>query len=252
VPIKQDVAIVFIHGLAKKPAADKLKEIWLWGLGRDNPMPRVFAPPNKGLRLVDEGVPHGFNYYADVFYGTDYETDVRSYYEQNEGLEIAQEGLDRVEPELPVPVPQTPREAAFLSGFEAKLQAQMALLPSAPPPAPLRATVQGESLEIMSWLPDNVKQAIIKKAAMEAYYFLFDKEYQRTDGRRFRVRKELRSRLLGDLARAAEQARKTVIVSQHGHDGRVRRVAPLRGVPASRSAVHPRLAARHPGGARRA
>lgn len=211
-PARQDVAIVFIHGLAKKPAPDKLKEIWLWGLGRDNPMPSVFAPPNTGLKLADEGVPHTFNYYADVFYGEDYETDVRSYYEQNEALEIAQEGLDGIEPALPLPVPQTAREAAFLAGFEAKLQAQMALLPSVPPPVPI-GSGQGESLEILSWLPDAVKQAVIKKAAMEAYYFLFDKEYKRADGKRFRVRNELRSRLLRQLLKAAEQADRTVIVS---------------------------------------
>jgi hypothetical protein len=40
---------------------------------------------------------------------------------------------------------------------------------------------------------------MIKKAAMEAYYFLFDKEYQRADGQRFKVRQELHRRLLDSL-----------------------------------------------------
>src|SRR5688500_6332276 len=78
---KRKAAAVFIHGLAKKPPSDKLLEIWNWGLGRGNPMPHVFAPPNDGITLGAAGVPHRLNYYADVFYGEEYETDLASYYE---------------------------------------------------------------------------------------------------------------------------------------------------------------------------
>lgn len=42
------------------------------------------------------GVPYHFNYYADVFYGTDYDTDIDSYYESASGTqenEIAAERL---------------------------------------------------------------------------------------------------------------------------------------------------------------
>jgi pimeloyl-ACP methyl ester carboxylesterase len=48
---------------------------------------------------------------------------------------------------------------------------------------------------------------------MEAFYFLFDKEYERADGRRFKVRSELRRRLLKELAGAAAQADKVVVVA---------------------------------------
>jgi pimeloyl-ACP methyl ester carboxylesterase len=78
---------------------------------------------------------------------------------------------------------------------------------------PAEADVR-EKLEIASWLPDPVKQAIIKKAAMEAYYYLFDKEYTRPgDGTRFRVREELRTRLLEQLRQAQDRADTTVLVS---------------------------------------
>ena len=212
-PARRTAAIVFVHGLARKPPPAQLQEIWLWGLGRDNPMPGVFAPPNKGLQLADEGIVSRLNYYADVFYGAGYETDTRSYYEGNEDFEIASEALDRVEPDLPTPTPQTPRERAFIAGFQAKLAAQMALLPSVAPALPPQGTLDGTALEIASWLPDPVKQAVIRKAALEAYYFLFDKEYTRPDGERFRVREQLRARLLADLHAAREQADTTVIIS---------------------------------------
>jgi hypothetical protein len=220
-------ATVFIHGLAKKPAPDKLRQIWLWGVARDNPNPAVFPSPNRGIDLGTQGVPALFNYYADVFYGTDYETDLQSYYEaDNEQAILDGEGLDRIEPYLKLPTAVTPRERAFVRNFEDKLGASAAL---AAPPASVAttsgATPQSDGasdLEIASWLPMSVKQAVIKKAAMEAFYFLFDKEYERADGARFKVRQELRKRLLDDLKESEGSRRENRDrFAQHGHDGRL-------------------------------
>ena len=206
------VAVVFVHGLARKPAPEKLRDLWLEGLARGNPRPDVFAAPNEGLALSTKGVPTSFSYYADVFYGTDYETDFASYYEKDTPADtISAEGLDVVEADLNTPAPETPRERAFVRKLEAKLQANLDALPGqamAAPGAPPAA-----DLEIASWLPGPVKQAIIKKAAMEAFYFLFDKEYERADGERFKVRSELRRRLLAELAAAAAKADKVVVVA---------------------------------------
>jgi hypothetical protein len=205
--MQRPYAAVFIHGLAKKPAPDKLREIWLWGITRDNPNPSVFAAPNRGINLGSQGVAALFNYYADVFYGTDYETELQSYYEADDELEVLSgEHLDRIEPGLKLPNAVTPRERAFVRNFEEKLGASAAL---ATPPALVATTSEAaepsndaSDLEIASWLPMNIKQAVIKKAAMEAFYFLFDKEYERPDGTRFKVRQELRKRLLDDLTKA--------------------------------------------------
>jgi len=205
-------AAVFIHGLAKKPAPDKLKEIWLWGLNRDNPRPDVFAPPNRGVNLINKGVPHFFNYYADIFYGSDYETELDSYYERAEELEaLAAESLDTID-DVKLPQPVTPREHAFLRNFEAKLSASAVFTPpeDLPPPTTTEKTTE---FEIASWLPIRVKQAIIKKAAMEAFYYLFDKEYERKDGVRFKVRQELRQRCLAELGKAQAAGEKIVIIS---------------------------------------
>ncbi len=211
-PAKRPFAIVFIHGLARKPPPDKLREIWLWGLARENPMPSVFAPPNKGVDLNSMSIPQRFNYYADVFYGIAYETELDSYYEANENSdsEIEVESLDKFEPELNPPHPVTPRERAFIENLEAKLKANPVLATTALEPS---SAASRRDYEIASWLPSPVKEAIIKKAAMEAFYFLFNKEYLRSDGTRFMVRQELRSRLLKDLSAAQLQAEKIVIVS---------------------------------------
>jgi hypothetical protein len=205
------VAVVFVHGLAKKPPPEKLKEIWLWGLSRGNPMPTVFKAPNEGLNLAAEGIPSSFNYYADVFYGADYESNFDSYYEADVRLEISSQGLDRVEAGLVPPKAITPREQAFLRDFEVNLLAS--LQQSRAGTLATARLERASELEIAAWLPDSVIQAIIKKAAMEAYYFLFDKEFVRADGVRFMVRKELRRRLLEQLAAAKAQADTTVVVS---------------------------------------
>ena len=118
---------------------------------------------------------------------------------------------------MKLPQAVTPRERAFLRNFEGKLGASAVLTT---PPAAIATTAEAvqqsdgvSDLEIASWLPMGIKQAVIKKAAMEAFYFLFDKEYVRADGARFMVRQELRKRLLDDLAKAKQAGEKIVIVS---------------------------------------
>jgi hypothetical protein len=111
----------------------------------------------------------------------------------------------------------TPRERAFLRDFEGKLEAQAVLTPAAAVAAPAAGSAgpgpDANPYEIAGWLPAGVKHAIIKKAAMEAFYFLFNKEYTRADGIAFMVRQELRSRLLEDLVAAQALGEKLVIVS---------------------------------------
>jgi hypothetical protein len=204
-------AVVFVHGLAKKPPPDKHEEIWRWGLSRPDPNSDVFPNPNPGIDLHVEGVPAVFNYYADVFYGEDYDRELDSYYEAENAV-VQFDNLEQVAGELTSPQPATERERRFLAEFERKMKEQ----PTPPtPPAMLEAPRVSDAaqFEIASWLPGPVKEAIIKKLAMEAYYFLFDKEYQRKDGQRFKVRQELRNRLLAALREAKQQGREIVLVT---------------------------------------
>jgi hypothetical protein len=217
-PAKKQYAIVFIHGLAKKPSPEKLEEIWRWGIERPDPNGNAFPNPNPGINLNDEGVPCLFNYYADVFYGKNFETELGSYYEANANelndTEVPVEKGEKITGDITPPQPETPREQKFLEELERKLREQPT--PPVPPPPPGRPRPQAEvpgQLEIASWLPAPVRELIIKKAAMEAYYFLFDKEYSRGDGQKFKVRGELRRRLLEVLKKASEQGERIVLVT---------------------------------------
>lgn len=214
-PALKRAAIVFVHGLAKKPPPAKLAEIWNWGLSLENPRPAVFAPPNLGLDLSTENIPHRLTYYADVFYGMDYETDFRSYYESDdERKELIAEGIDPDAPPAASAVPANNREAAFLSGLERELEQSFARIPTEPRAVSgAGGETAASEFEIASFLPAPVKEAIIKKAAMEVYYYLFGREYTRADGKKFATRKALRDLLLADLNAARAQAQRLVLVS---------------------------------------
>lgn len=211
-PARSTAAVVFVHGLAKKPPAAELLKLWRWGLARGNPNPVAFPNPHRGLDLATEGVPHALNYWADVFYGEDTETDFSSYYEADEDLELASEGLTALDAAT-LPPPASAEGQRFVAAMEAELAAKAAVLPSAEPAAPVRAVVAGEELEIAAWLPDSVKGAIIHKAAMEAYHYLFDVEFVRADGERFKVRQVLRQRLLDQLQALRQEADRLVVVA---------------------------------------
>jgi hypothetical protein len=205
-------AVVFVHGLAKKPPPEKLEEIWRWGLERTN-TPPPFDGKNPGINLNTKGVPAVFNYYADVFYADDYETVFDSYYESESNAVVKEQDLKKVAGDLITPVPANAKEREFLEGFERKMR----MAPSPEEPAfvdAAPAATEAAQLEIASWLPKPVKEAIIKKAAMEAYYFLFDKEYVRPkDGKKVRVRDELRKLLLDKMGEASKLGEKLVLVT---------------------------------------
>ena len=80
-----------------------------------------FAAPNRGINLGSQGVPAFFNYYADVFYGTDYETELQSYYEADDELEVLSgERLDQIEPGLKLPERGNTPRARFRAEFRGK------------------------------------------------------------------------------------------------------------------------------------
>jgi hypothetical protein len=211
--------IVFVHGLGKKPSPENLRKIWLDALSTNNPRPDVFATPNYGLDFDTLGYDSAFCYWANVFYGNDYETDFTSYLEsaRDSNLEISigkAEGLTSVSLDLPSVSELTPREQRLVDAIEKQLIARLSEIPSELQQQPLTGSNSQERYEIASWLPTPIKQAVIKKAAMEAYYYLFDKEYvSPSTGQTYWVRAELRKRLIEQLHAAAARGKKIVIVS---------------------------------------
>jgi hypothetical protein len=211
-PAKRPYAAVFVPGLAKKPPPDKLKEIWLWGMTRGNPMPSVFAPPNEGVDLATRGISQRFNYYADVFYGTDYETEFDGYYEADDDKELRPRTRpDRAELRLPQPV--TPREHEFLREF-AKLTASLRCCHRHPPSTETRkATAVASNTRSPAGCRMSELTGIIKKAAMEAFISCSTRNMCARTARASRCGRSCDPGLLKELDAAAAEAERVVIVS---------------------------------------
>ena len=203
--------LVIIHGLAQKPPKDKLLDIWIGALDRDNPKPEVFGTGNPGLR-VEQKAATSLAYWADIFY-TDFETDLSSYEEAAEEASSF-EGVNRefrTNPGPELPKPTTDAERRFLEGFTNRLGYNVAF-PDDTVGHEL-APEEAYGLERVP-LPLGLKKAIIRKAAMEAYHYLFDKPFTRSDGKVFPdVRRALQDRLINDLKEARNTAERVVIVS---------------------------------------
>ncbi|MDR2215008.1 MAG: hypothetical protein LBE59_04110 [Nevskiaceae bacterium] len=221
---KKRAAVIFVHGLAKKPPPERLEQIWLEGLELDDPRPDVFKPPNPGVKLRAQGVDVLFNYYADVFYGANYanETDSSDNADfeaaDSEAAAAALENRLQLPGDLALPAAISPHEAEFLAAMEREMPLSTEAGPSAAAAAPAEpATLTPGQLEIAGWLPRSARNKLIKKFAMEAYYFLFNKPYTRTnaDGTTttFMVRDELRTRLITNLNQAQAEAEKIVLVT---------------------------------------
>jgi hypothetical protein len=210
--------IIFVHGLAKKPSPENLRKLWLGALSVNDPHPEIFGTENSGIDLSDKGVISFFTYWSDVFYGKDYETDFSSYFESNKPTELndfmeKSEGLNgkSLQPEL---IKLTPREQRLIQQIERQIATRLSELPSDSEHKKTNTSSNQESYEIASWLPEPIKQKIIKETAMEAYYFLFDKTYTEPSSNiTYQVRSELRSRLINDLKNASKSNGKIIIVS---------------------------------------
>ena len=206
-------AVIFIHGLAKKPAPDLLERLWVDSLNRDDPKPEVFGYENPGLGIHTAATIRSV-YWADVFYGEDYETDLSGYerriesdaFESIEGESL--EDLSRVE----LPQPKTAKERAFIEGLTARYQLASAIADDYRAP-----TLPGERLEQYQLerfpLPLGMKKGIIRRFANEAFYYLFEEPYKTPKGEALNVRTALRDRLIGAVKALKADHERVVVVA---------------------------------------
>lgn len=197
--------LVFVHGLAKKPRPEKLEELWLWGLDVDNPKPEVFGYDNAGIGTASK-VRVRVAYWADVFY-VDYETDLQSYYERGDHPERV-EGLERTSGDADdLPPPRSAEEQAFVDQMMERFAGGDIA------PGETRAAQPAPTPFELVPLPAFVKKRILKQFAVEAFYFLYEKPFTRSDGARAEMRAALRRKLLDELKAARARSDVVVIVS---------------------------------------
>ena len=174
--------VTFIHGIANKPPADDLLQIWR----------RAVAEAAEPLPLGDLGVTSSIVYWADLLYGAPVE-DVSAF---EAALENTAEVVDGAGGAAP-PVPHTPEEAAFLGSLRAKMTSLPDEAIDAEPIPAAPGQPQG-ALERVP-LPWFVKKRFLNAFLRDVHHYLFDVEFAPPGGTAVRIQQTIRQRFVDGL-----------------------------------------------------
>lgn len=183
--------VTFIHGIANKPPADALHDLWLRGLSLG------------GLDLRGQGVSSTMVYWADVLYTTP--RDPLAAAEES----LSETDLDRAtddDPEVPREFGSA-EERAFVEGLSAKLA-----IADEDAQAPLPADPTLERVPI----PWFLKRRMMRTFLRDAHHYLFDVEHEPRPGARYRVQTEIRRRTLDALQGAPASGLHVVVAHSLG------------------------------------
>jgi hypothetical protein len=173
--------VTFIHGIANKPPAGPLLDLWLHRLAA------------AGLDLPAAGVTSSMVYWADVLYDRPVEG-----FSSAEAMEEA--GAE------PVPMDwregESPSERAWTAELAAKLQAALAAQEAARGTngAAGAAAESGELEPVL--LPWFVKERLMETLLRDLHHYLWNAAHSPRPGVRYRVQDEIRRRTVRTLAQA--------------------------------------------------
>lgn len=189
--------VTFIHGIANKPAKDKLLDLWTRSLAHDN-----------GLDLGAEGVTTSMVYWADVFYENP--LDDEPGFESSELSESLDLALKRTEPEPEVPISEmgSAAEAAWVGGLATKLNFA-AFVDEAVAPSEIEAGPQYERIPLPGWL----KRRMMKTFLRDVHHYLFNVEFSPRPGDSYQVQDEIRGRMIPLLKEGASKTGPHIVVS---------------------------------------
>lgn len=181
--------VTFIHGIANKPSADELTSIWLRSLRSD-----ARAEP---LDLDAEGIGSNLCYWADVLY------DSPELMRRIEESIVGDALTDSADEDLTWAQDLPGEEETFVRELRQKFDFDQ------PPPegddyAP-PVSEAGASFERVP-LPWFVKRRLMKALLRDVHHYLFDTEHSPRPDETFRVRQEIRGRMLRALEEGAEAA----------------------------------------------
>jgi hypothetical protein len=189
--------ITFIHGIANKPAADKLLNIWRQALAKDD-----------GLDIGAEGVTSSIVYWADVFYESPLPDDPG--YENAELSESTDLAVKRSEPEPEISVADanSAKEAEFIASLSAKLNFAAGVDEVVTPPIENQGP-QYERIPLPGWL----KRRMMKTFLRDVHHYLFKTEFSPRPGDTYQVQDEIRSRVIKALKEGASNPGPHIVVS---------------------------------------
>ncbi len=175
--------ITFIHGIANKPPADELIEIWRRALSQDD-----------GIDLSTHGISSSMVYWADVLYTAPAE---ESQAHESTGDETVAEVVDD---QLEWRSGLEGEERSFVERFS-KLLNFDAVSPGDDNFQPEPNEEPGFERIPLPWV---IKRRLMKALLRDVHHYLFNVEHSPRPGERYRVQDEIRSRLISTLREDAQ------------------------------------------------
>lgn len=192
--------VTFIHGIANKPAKERLLESWEADLELG------------GLDLASEGVSTSMVYWADVVYASPSESDA-NFESVEEGLGTAErdEDLAWVE-EL------TAEEKDFVESFREKLgfDADSPQGDDYTPPVSKESEAAEEALQFEAIpLPWFIKRRVMKTLLKDVHHYLFNTKFSPRPGEEYQVQDHLRQLFVSQLEQDAKEVDGAHVVVSH-------------------------------------
>lgn len=184
--------ITFIHGIANKPPADKLLDIWCRSLA-----------DSDGLDLGAEGITCSMVYWADVMYPDP----LQEAMEENAADESSAEAVSPESADLGVEE-MSAEEKLWVAELATKLAVPLvaeAAVEAAPTPV-------REQLERIP-LPWPVKERLMRRLLRDVHHYLFNVDYSPRQGETFKVQDEIRGRTIRALQEGAAKPGPHLVVS---------------------------------------
>ncbi|HYI10869.1 MAG TPA: hypothetical protein VEK57_17545 [Thermoanaerobaculia bacterium] len=197
--------ITFIHGIANKPISDELHRIWINAL-----------LANDGLDLEVNGVDSQMVYWADVMY--DKPVPAGQSMESLAEESVAGEAGAVIEDvDMSWMANMSAEETKLVTEVTAEVMTKAAA--ETVTPLPVTATqADGTKQESVTFeripLPWFMKEPMMKMLLRDVHHYLFNVEFKpRPAGPTFRVRDEIRSRLISALNKVTEAQRPHIVIS---------------------------------------
>lgn len=175
--------ITFIHGIANKPAADRLLEIWLRSLAQDD-----------GINLATRGITSSMVYWADVMYANPAE-DEGAYESVDAEVSVRDEDEN-----LGWSAKLAGDEKAFVASLAGKLNFAAAS-PQDDNFAPPKTDEPGFERIPLPWF---LKRRLMKILLKDVHHYLFNADFSPRPEETYKVQDELRQRFISTLRRDAE------------------------------------------------
>lgn len=191
--------VTFIHGIGNKPAPDVLIRLWRDALARDD-----------GLDLGAEGVTSSMVYWADVLYESPQEEVAE--HESNESI------IAKTDPDLDMSWQDALGDAEKiwvdkLTGrLDFEVEAPNGDEDFEPPVSEMEKSEEAIPFERIP-LPWWLKRRLMKSFLRDVHHYLFNADYSPRAGVTYRVRDEIRGRMITELEEGAEKPGPHAVVS---------------------------------------